>query len=246
VPGPTLVLSHPPHGEVDLKLAAPVLGLAPADVRLKINYPVPEIWVAEPEPEAQSAAASLRQAKFRVVVVPGAALGAIPPRNPVVSFGFEDQGLLIRAEEQSTLGYDASVIAVLFTPRPGESKGSPALAFLDIYAITRGRLLRWTFLQGITGFGGMGTRQTSSFGMNVHAFAADVKQRFASSILDQRLVNMQVRRKTGAPPPGMVRRGFSYATASLSQLLESLAPGLSQIEHEDLASRLAFLTQAAG
>jgi hypothetical protein len=63
--------------------------------------------------------------------------------------------------------------------------------------------------------------------------------------VDERLVNMQVRRRVGAPPPGMVRRGFSYATTSLNELLESLAPGLSEIEHEDLASRLAFLTQAA-
>jgi hypothetical protein len=247
VPAPTLVLSHPPHGgEVDLKLAAPVLGLAPADVRLKVNYPVPEIWAAESAPAAEAAAATLRLAGFRVVVVPGAALAAIPPRNPVVSFAFEDHGLLVRGAEQGTLGYDASVIAVLFSPRPGESKGGPAPAFLDLFTVVRGRLQRWTFLQGATGFGGMGTRQSASFGMNVHAFAADVGRRFAKCTTDERLVNLQVRRRVGAPPPGMVRRGFSYATTSLNELLESLAPGLSEIEHEDLASRLAFLTQAAG
>jgi hypothetical protein len=246
VPAPTLVLSHPPHsGEVDLKLAAPVLGLAAADVRLKVNYPVPEIWAAEPAPAADAAAAQLRDAKFRVVVVPGAALAAIPPRHPVLSFAFEDRDLLVRGDEQTTLDYEASVIAVLFTPRPGESKGSPAPAFLDLYAVVRGRLQRWTFLQGATGFGGMGTRQSASFGMNVHAFAADVARRFAKCTVDERLVNMQVRRRVGAPPPGMVRRGFSYATTSLNELLESLAPGLSEIEHEDLASRLAFLTKAA-
>ena len=243
---PTLVLSHPPHGEVDLKLAAPVLGLAPADVRLKVNYPVPEIWVVAPTASAETAAARLREARFRVAVVPGAALGAIPARAPVVSFAFEDAGLLVRGAEQGTVEYDAAVIAVLFTPRPGEHKDAMVPAFLDLYAIVRGRLQRWTFLQGTTGFGGMGARQSASFGMNVHAFAADVSRRFARCTVDQRLVNMQVRKRVGTPPPGVVRRGYSYATASLNQLLESLAPGLSEIDHDDLSSRLAFLAQAAG
>jgi hypothetical protein len=247
VPAPTLVLSHPPHrGEVDLKLAAPVLGLAPADLRLKIKYPVPEIWAAEPAPAAQAAAATLTQAGFRVVAIPGTALAAIPERNPVVSFAFEEHGLIMRGAEQGTLEYDAAVIGVLFTPRPGESKDAPVPAFLDLYAIVRGHLRRWTCLQGATGFGGMGQRQSASFGMNVHAFAGDLGRRFAKCTLDERLVNMQVRRRIGAPPPGVVRRGYSYATASLNDLLDSLAPGLSQIEHEDLASRLAFLTNAAG
>jgi hypothetical protein len=242
---PTLVLSHPPHGEVDLKLAAPVLGLSPADVRLKVNYAVPEIWVVAPAASAELAAGRLREAGFRVAVVPGAALGAIPPRTPVISFSLEEQGLLVRGAEQATLEYDASVIAVLFTPRPGEHK-EEVPAFLDLYAIVRGHLHRWTFLQGTTGFGGMGSRQTASFGMNVHALAADLGRRFSRCTLDERLVNMQVRRRTGNPPQGIARRGYSYATASLSKLLDSLAPGLGQIEHDDMASRLAFLTNAAG
>jgi hypothetical protein len=231
---------------VDLKLAAPVLGLAPADVRLKVNYPVPEIWVAGPEASAGTAASRLRDAGFRVAVVPGVALGAIPPRNPILSFSFEDQGLLLRAGEQARVEYDATVIAVLFTPRPGESRETAVPAFLELFAVVRGRLQRWTFLQGTTGFGGMGTRQSASFGMNVHAFAADLERRFAKCTVDERLVNMQVRRRLGTPPTGMARRGYSYATASLNDLLESLSPGLSDIEHDDLASRLAFLTQAAG
>lgn len=244
---PALVLSHPPHGaEVDVKLAAPVLALVPADVRLKVNYPVPEIWAADAANAAEASAARLREARFRVVVVPASALAAIPARNPVTSFAFEDHRLLIRAREETPLAYEAPVIAVLFTPRPGESKASPAPAFLDLYAMAGGRLRRCTFLQGATGFGGMGERQSASFGMNLHALAAGIGQRFSKPTLDERLVNMQVRRRVGAPPPGVIRRGYSFATASLNALLESVAPGLSEIEHEDLASRLAFLTNVAG
>ena len=75
-----------------------------------------------------------------------------------------------------------------------------------------------------------------------------VEQRFPSLAVDRRLLNMQVRRRTGAPPPvgAPVRHGFSYATRALDRLLESIAPGLSDLDHEELAVRLALLTRAAG
>lgn len=243
---PTLVLSNPPHGEIDLKRAAPVLGLIPADLRLKATYTLPEIWRADDDAAAaDAAAATLRQAGLGVVLVPGAALGAIAPPNPVSSFSFQADGLLLRAEEEALLEYDTPGLAVLFTPRPGDARGRLPPASLDLYALTGIASPRWTIVPGITGFEGMGPRQTSSFGTNVRAFAADVEQRFPAVHVDRRLVNMQVRRRTGTPPAGMVRQGYSFATAALNQLLESIAPGLSQLEHEELAVRLALLTRAA-
>jgi hypothetical protein len=242
---PLLVISHPPHGEVDPELAAPVLGISPVDVRLKAHHPVPEIWLAASTPEAAAArAATLRRAGLWAVVVPGQALAETPGCNPVVSFSFEERELLLCGHEEVRLGYDLSVIGVLFTPRPGEGRGTAPLAFLDLYAVPGGRVGRWTFLQGTTGFEGMGDRKTASFGMNVHAFAADIEQRFAKSTIDKRLVNLQVRRRLGAPPPGTARHGYSFATTALNELLEAIRPGLSMLEHEDLTSRLAFLTHA--
>jgi hypothetical protein len=229
---------------VDLKLAAPLRDLAPVDVRLKANYPIPEIWLApDSDQDARASAEALRTAGFRVVTVPGTALACIPGRNPVDSFALEDDHLLIREREDCEVGYHVPLIGVLFTPRPGDGK-LPAPAFLDLYAVCDGRLKRWTFLQGSTGFGGI-NRHSASFGTNVRALAEDLGGRASRFTLDQRLVNMQVRRRVGAPPPGVVRRGYSFATASLHALLESLEPGLSEIEHDDLASRLAFLTDAA-
>jgi hypothetical protein len=143
------------------------------------------------------------------------------------------------------VGYGRPVIGVLFSPRPSGGRGLPPPAFLDLYAVCDRRLERWTFLQGTTGFAGI-ERQSASFGTNVRTLADDLRCRFTRFTLDERLLNMQVRRRVGAPPPGVVRRGYSYATASLNELLESLSPGLSQLEHDDLASRLAFLTWAAG
>ena len=57
---------------------------------------------------------------------------------------------------------------------------------------------------------------------------------------------MQVRRRGGAAPAGVpVRQGYSYATAALHQLLESIEGGLSELPHEELAVRLAVLTYLA-
>ena len=107
VPPPTLVLSHPPHGEVDFKRAGAVLGLVAVDVRLKASYNLPEIWLADGDARAaEAAAASLRQAGLSVVLVPGAALAAIAPPNPVSTFSFEAGGLLLQAEEEVLLEYD--------------------------------------------------------------------------------------------------------------------------------------------
>ena len=38
------------------------------------------------------------------------------------------------------------------------------------------------------------------------------------------------------------RRGFSYATEALAQLLASLSPDLKDLSQPDLSSRLAYLT----
>jgi hypothetical protein len=243
-----LVLSHPPHGEVDFKRAGSVLGLVAVDVRLKATYGVPEIWLADEDAQvAEAAAATLRQAGLSVVLVPGAALGAIAPPNPVSTFSFEAGGLLLHAEEEVLLEYDTPGLAVVFTPRPGQARDLLPPASLDLYALTGIAAPRWTIVQGVTTFEGMGARQSSSFGANVRNLAADVEQRFPSLAVDRRLVNMQVRRRTGLPPAGApVRQGYSFATAALSRLLESIEPGLSELDHEELAVRLALLTRAAG
>lgn len=246
MPGPTLVVSNPPHGTVDLPTAAPLLQLARPDLRLKQNYPVPEIWLAEDDRStADAAAAALVAAGLHLVVVPGAALGEIPERAPVPAFGFEDRGFVLQAEEQIVLPYQAPLVAVLFSARPGDGRGPLPPPFLDLYVLCDGALRRWTFAQGDTAFWGLGNRATASFGTNVKALAEELERRFPRGRIDRRLVNMQVRRRVGAPPPGVQRRGFSYATEALNQLLERIKPGLSQIEHPELASRLAFLTLAA-
>lgn len=241
-----LVIANPPHrGEVDVQSAALVLGIAPVDVRLKVNYPVPEIWLAADPAAARKAAELLRGAHVSVVAVPGAALAGIPAHRPIAAFEFGAEGLWLRDDAgEHTLSYDTPMVAVLFSPRLADAKGPQPASFLDLYPTTTGPPTRWTVLQGVTGFGGMGPRQTASFGTNVNAFAADVEARFPNAILDRRLEHMRVRRRCGVPPTGVLRQGYSFATPGLNALLEAIRPGLSEVEDPDLSSRLASLTHA--
>jgi hypothetical protein len=246
--GPSLVISHPPHGAADAQLVALVLDIAPVDVRLKVNYPVPEIWLAVDDPaDAHGAAEVLRGAQVNTVAVPGTDLAAIPPHRPIAAFEFGETGLQLQDDGGGcTLSYDTRVVAVLFAARRADAKGPQPLSFLDLYVSASGRPARWTVLQGVTGFSGMGRRQTASFGTNVHAFAAEVEARFPNAVLDRRLEHLQVRQRAGAHGSGTVRQGYSFATVALDELLEAIQPGLSAIEHDDLSSRLAYLTHAAG
>jgi hypothetical protein len=243
---PILVVSHPPHGDVNLAVAAPLLGLTPVDLRLKLHYPVPEIWIAEEAGDAAGAVANeLFQAGFSTVVIPGAALAEIPDRTVVPFFNFEADGLALETASPFTLPYDMPLIAVRFSARVEEATHVLPPSFLDVYAVVNTTLRRWTFLQTETGFAGLRGRVTASFSANVKALVTELVNRFPKARIDHRLVNMQVRRRVGSPPPGVQRRGYSFATAALHELLEIITPGLSGIEHQELASRLAFLTMAA-
>jgi len=115
----SLVVSDPPHGEVDLTAAAPSLGLAPAEVRMKANYPVPEIWLAaEDESSMAAAAEALGGAGLKVVVVAGQRLSEVPPWSTVDSFAFGDSALDLQLEDGAVeLPYDSPVAAVYCTPR---------------------------------------------------------------------------------------------------------------------------------
>jgi hypothetical protein len=243
-----LIVSNPPHAEdPDVAAAAPALALAVPDARLKTHYPIPEIWRAMPSAaEADAVREQMHAAGLRAVTVPGSALAAIPPRRPLVTFAFAEAALMLFDDDETTLPFATPVIAVAFSPRQGDDRNPPP-AFLDLYAmLDGGRLGRWTASRGTTDFGGMGNRQTASFGANALALVERMEQQFTQVTVDRRLLNMQTRRPGSAPPPGVKRTGLSYATATLNDVLHRIGPGLADLEHDELASRLAFLTHAAG
>ncbi len=114
-----LLISHPPHGEVDAVEVAPHFGLTAAEVRMKANYGLPEIWFAEEDrDELRETAAALDAAGLNTVLVAASDLVEIPPLSPVESFAFTDSGLWFRRDDSGqTMPYDAPAIAVFNQPQ---------------------------------------------------------------------------------------------------------------------------------
>ncbi len=290
---PTLIISNPPHEDLDPALAAPCFGLSPAEVRMKANYPIPEVWLTDSEGATVDPAADiLRTAGLNIVSVRGQDLAEIPERTMVKSLAFTDTGLTLNLEDsQVDLSHDEKLIAVFCQPRPeteessgvagnplteglrqrrsgvfmardslmgfgtssrassagGEAEGAES-PFLDIYVpgeSSATRPPRLALVQDQVDFSGLGNLQLPRAADNMVMFVAELEDRFSAARVDRRLVGMQRRSRamlSKRTPVSGERKGFSFATAALSQLLESLSPDLKDISQFDLASRLAYLT----
>ena len=81
---------------------------------------------------------------------------------------------------------------------------------------------------------------------NMVMLVAECDDRFCETEFDRRAVNMHPRKRLvvgRGMPEDPDRKGFSFATTALSNLLESIAPELQNLNQFELASRLCFLTQ---
>ncbi len=290
---PTLIISNPPHEDLDPALAAPCFGLSPAEVRMKANYPIPEVWLTDSEGATVDPAADiLRTAGLNIISVPGQDLAEIPHQTVVESFAFTDAGLTLNlGDSQVNLSHDEKLLAVFCQPRPGAGESSGVAAnplteglrqrrsgvfmardsltgfgtssraslsggeaedvespFLDIYVpgeSSSTRPLRLALVQDRVDFSGLGDLQLPRAADNMVMFVAELEDKFPAARLDRRLVGMQPRSRamlSKRTPVTGERKGFSFATAALSQLLESLSPDLKGVNQFDLASRLAYLT----
>ena len=114
-----LLVSNPPHGDVDAGAAASHFGLTAAEVGMKANYGLPEIWfAAEDEATLLDTAAALEATGLNTVLVAARDLVEIPGQNPVESFAFTDEGLRVdRDDSERTVAYDTPAIAVLGRPQ---------------------------------------------------------------------------------------------------------------------------------
>jgi len=116
-----LLISDPPHGDVDAAEAAPHFGLAAAEVRMKANYGLPEIWFAgEDEAKLLDTSAALEATGFSSVLVAGSDLVEIPGQSPAVSFAFTDEGLSVERDDSGwTMAYDSPALGVFCRTRGG-------------------------------------------------------------------------------------------------------------------------------
>ncbi len=277
-----LVISNPPHGDVDVNRAdVSFLGLAPAEVRMKANYGVPEIWFADTDrPPVESAAEALSEVGLNVVLVEGKDLSSIPPQTPLKSFSFTDNSLVTFSEDESeiALRYDDPIVAVfcqahgsvsdessqargrplghrvshsamVFSGRPstGMAPASDGEAenptFLDMYVSREGELHRLTVVQGAVDFSGLGEWELPGAAENMAMLVAECEQRFSPLQVDRRLVGRRIReRLTVGTKRAPTRKGYSFGTRALTELLGAISADLSDMSQPDLWSRLAYLT----
>ncbi|MGH9259891.1 MAG: hypothetical protein ACRD08_08350 [Acidimicrobiales bacterium] len=115
----TLLVSGPPHRQGDLGHAVPWLGVAPAEVKGRINFPAPEIWAADTDRRhVEEVAATLDQAGVNTRLVDGARLLEVPAQATVTSFSFSDTKLVAGLGHATvTLAYDEPLTAVFCLPQ---------------------------------------------------------------------------------------------------------------------------------
>jgi hypothetical protein len=127
---------------VDAAEAASHFGLAAAEVRMKANYGLPEIWFAgEDEAKLQDASAALEAVGLHSVLVTGDDLVEIPGQSPAVSFEFTDEGLSFEGDDSGRrIDYDTAVLGVFCRPRGGTLDAkAPAKSFTSHF-LSSGRM----------------------------------------------------------------------------------------------------------
>ncbi|MGQ0814292.1 MAG: hypothetical protein ACT4O1_07480 [Gemmatimonadota bacterium] len=252
-----LLVSNPPHPRVDAQVAASVFGLLPADANLKVRYSVPEIWLADTDASVvEQAATRLRAGGMRCVIVRGEDLLAVPSPLLVPSFALCEQSVtLVVGDQRIEIAHDHSPIIVSSTPRPAEGAPpslrttiAPGVEVRELCPFVHFYLaggLRLAVYAELVDFAGLGDQMGSSQSGNMARFGQLLQQRLTHARFDNRLLNMQLRRRLahGVPPTlRESRKGYSFASPGLDALLEAIAPELLSISQSELSSRLAYLT----
>jgi hypothetical protein len=247
---PTLVVSDPPHGEVDLEAAAKLLQLDGFATRLKAGFAAPEVMHASDHEAALRFAASLQRAGFRVQLVDGARLTDPEWPDPISVLVFDGSFLQgTTATGVVRVPYDAEVLAVQCLPPsyrhtrvpegleraiasghgPTIAEAMSQLSVVDLYFRTGPSLERVTIVP-------------ERLKLETDRVLKDVGRRFKHLKVDARLKGVRPRApfSIAAGYDGSERRRYSFGTLMLRQVLESIAPELRAIPQYEFASRLAY------
>lgn len=115
---------------------------------------------------------------------------------------------------------------------------------LDLYFPGDGGLRRISIAQGVADLSALGDGAPPRAGHRMDFCVAECERRLTNLALDKRLVNVRPRRRLtvgGGAPGGIDRKGFSFGTVGLQDLLKSVSPELVDITQFELGSRLSFL-----
>jgi hypothetical protein len=91
-----LIVSNPPHRSPDPKAAAPYFNCRAADLRIKLNFPAPEVWFAESEEAAaRETATALVRAGISVAWIPGRVLDQVPPAVRTTGVAYDGKAVML-------------------------------------------------------------------------------------------------------------------------------------------------------
>jgi hypothetical protein len=123
---PYLLVSNPPHGEVDAQLVAPEFGCSAAEARMRVNFPAPEIWFAETDVDAlKKTGALFMKGNAKVRIIKGSMLSVVPRADRMLSFSFEEDRLAMELEEGGAYEapYDSKLVIVSARPQASPTLG---------------------------------------------------------------------------------------------------------------------------
>ena len=244
-----LVVSDPPHGDVDHDAVSETLGLDVDTTRLKVDFPAPEILAATGPQRAHDIAESLTGAGFHARVVSGHELADIPwPRlATAVAFGPDALSVTV-GDGQLTIPYSSTVWAVSCQPPEGFSaqpsitmdearrQGSGAEVadalewahHVDLYARLNGQTERIAIVDDVA-----------------HS-VEEIERLFHRVTVDRRLEGVRPRQRFVAGEAGFdidLRKAFSFGTLLLRQVLQSISDELRDVPQYEFASRLSYATR---
>lgn len=117
-----LIVSNPPHRSPDPEAAAPYFNCTSAEVRMKLNFPAPEVWFAESEEEAaRETATALMHAGIHVAWIPGSVLALVPHAQWTTAVAAEGHSMILTtADGVMNLELGDRIVAVSGEP-PGKA-----------------------------------------------------------------------------------------------------------------------------
>ena len=116
-----ILIANPPHAAHDLVEVASLFGLTAAEVRMKVNYQIPEIWFEDTDiPNLERKLETLSAVGLNTVLTRASDLNEVPDQTPVQSFEFGKDSLELRCEETAIgIPYDAPTVMVHCQPKHG-------------------------------------------------------------------------------------------------------------------------------
>jgi hypothetical protein len=267
---PTLVVSDPPHGVVDVGSAAELLGLDLAGTRLKVKFPAPEVLSASDEREAREFAAELRGTGLSAAVIHGGRLDDIPWPDPVTALAFDDDGLTASLSNADVhLSYGQPVLGVFCKPPAGFSmkstvnvleamergdgpriaEGIQWMTILDLYFREGGRVRRISVVPGLADFSSLGALRGATSAETMRSILEECTARFDDVELDTRLEDVRPRQRFIMGEAGFdpdLRKRYSFGTLLLCHILDSISAELRDVPQYELGSRMAYALSGFG